>query len=105
DLPRRYRMAVRGGFTLLELLVVVAMMGLLVGRSLSAVQKARATAERLRCQNNLKQIGLALHSYHGAHGHFPAGVSGDRPSEPQPYLSWCARLLPFLEEGRRWQQI
>src|SRR5262249_28597764 len=79
--------------------------GLLVGLSLSAVQKARATAERLRCQNNLKQIGLALHSYHGAHGHFPAGVSGDRPSEPQPYLSWCARLLPFLEEGRRWQQI
>lgn len=102
---RRYGLAVRGGFSLPELLVVIAIIGLLTGLSLSAVQKARATAQRLRCQNNLKQIGLALHSYHGARGHFPAGVSGDRPTEPQPYLSWCARLLPFLGEGARWEQI
>jgi prepilin-type N-terminal cleavage/methylation domain-containing protein/prepilin-type processing-associated H-X9-DG protein len=95
----------RAGYTLIELLVAIAILALLTALTLSAVQKVRAGSERVRCQANLRQLGVALHGHHDAAGHFPSGVTGERPTEPQPFLSWCARLLPHLGEDAMWRQV
>jgi prepilin-type processing-associated H-X9-DG protein/prepilin-type N-terminal cleavage/methylation domain-containing protein len=100
-LPRR---TTRSGLTLLELLVVISITGLLIGLLLCSIQKVRATTARLACENQLKQIGLALHHYHDAAGCLPAGVTGERPQEALPFVSWCARLLPYLEQQSLWDQ-
>lgn len=84
--PRHHR-----AFTLVELLVVIAIIGLLVALLLPAVQAAREAARRMQCQNNLKQIVLALHNYESAHQVFPT-ATGSSSYSPQ------ARLLPFMEQ-------
>ena len=86
------------GFTLVELLVVVAIIGVLIALLLPAVQAAREAARRSQCANNLKQIGVALHNYHDAHETLPSGViwSNSLPGGPMG-KTWITQLLPYLE--------
>lgn len=93
----------RPAFTLVELLVVVGIVGLLIGLLLPAVQKVRDAANRVSCGNNLKQLGLALQNYHDTHRHFPPGMSYAGGRDPRPFLSWHARLLPYLGQEALWQ--
>jgi prepilin-type N-terminal cleavage/methylation domain-containing protein/prepilin-type processing-associated H-X9-DG protein len=96
----------KAGFTLVELLVVIAIIGVLVALLLPAVQAARESARRSHCQNNLKQLGIALQGYHGVHGRFPSNSHWCKDCEYQgkPVLrkerkgSMLVKLMPFLEE-------
>ena len=99
----------RFAFTLIELLVVIAIIAILIGLLVPAVQKVREAAARLQCQNNMKQIVLAAHSYHDAYKRFP-GNSQDEGGWDWNYQknrrswSWLARLLPYLEQGNLFKQ-
>jgi prepilin-type N-terminal cleavage/methylation domain-containing protein len=102
------RHASRRGFTLVELLVVIAIIGVLVSLLLPAVQSAREAARRMSCNNNLKQIGLALHNYQSTHNRFPPlAFLGSGIGAPQgPYHhTWLTSILPFIEQGPLHDQI
>ena len=93
----------RPGFTLIELLVVIAIIGILIALLLPAVQSAREAARRTTCVNNLKQMGLALQSYHDALGSFPmsylaAAPFSDGATDTTPGWGWSAMLLPQIEQ-------
>ncbi len=85
-------------FTLVELLVVIAIIAMLVTLLLPAVQAAREAARAMQCKNNLKQMGLALLNFHGAHNEYPIGVYGGETSFEEEGYGWATKILPFMEE-------
>ncbi|MGB0655590.1 MAG: DUF1559 domain-containing protein [Pirellulales bacterium] len=103
----RYR-----GFTLIELLVVIAIIGVLVGLLLPAVQQAREAARRMTCVNNLKQTGLAMHSYYDSNRQLPSGYISPGTSAADPSASetakgyaWGFVLLPYMEQSSLFDSI
>jgi prepilin-type N-terminal cleavage/methylation domain-containing protein/prepilin-type processing-associated H-X9-DG protein len=106
------RFSPRRAFTLIELLVVIAIIGILTGMLLPAIQRVRETAMRSQCANNLKQIGIALHSYHDQQGAFPPGYvdgntdpTSDASSDVGPGWGWAAFLLPQLDQDPLYRRI
>ena len=101
-IPRRLS---RRGYTLIEALVVIGILGLLIGLTLPAVQKIRGAAQRSECSNNMRQVGLALSNYHSVYNSFPRGIGlSDLDREKMPYGSWHVLLLPFIEQDAVWLQ-
>src|SRR5262249_23799826 len=88
----------RSGFSLISLLVVIAILGILIGLLLPAIQKVREAANRMTSANNLKQIAIACHSYHDTHGSFPPGYGTNN-------FRAAAHLLPFIEQNNVFQTI
>lgn len=95
----------RGGFTLIELLVVIAIIGVLIGLLLPAVQKVRDAANRMKCSNNLKQLSLALHNYHGVYEVFPPGQWNTNAADVTYYNRgcWMPHTFPFMEQTTAFQ--
>ncbi|QDT14757.1 DUF1559 family PulG-like putative transporter [Alienimonas californiensis] len=105
--------SLRSGFTLIELLVVIAIIAILVSLLLPAVQQAREAARRSQCQNNLKQLGLAMHNYHSTYKVFPAGKGGTQVTvgsdistqSNQGWAGYLIPLLPYMDQTALWNQI
>jgi prepilin-type N-terminal cleavage/methylation domain-containing protein/prepilin-type processing-associated H-X9-DG protein len=94
----------RPGFTLVEILVVLAIIAVLIGLLLPAIQKARESSNRLKCENNLKQIGIGLHGYHSAHGCLPPAFKNS-PGGLEPGWGWNAFLLPHVEQDAMYNAL
>jgi len=116
----RQNESIRHGFTLIELLVVIAIIAVLVGMLVPAVQKVQETANRAQCQNNLKQIGLAIHNYESVNKRFPPafiktsamksgfayGVSyPDEVWSALPGWAWGTLILPYVEQQALYQKL
>ncbi|MCU0981483.1 MAG: DUF1559 domain-containing protein [Pirellulaceae bacterium] len=101
-MKRTYRGS--SGFTLVELLVVIAIIGILVALLLPAIQAAREAARRTQCNNNLKQIGVALHNYHDTNKVLPAGFINRTPAG-NPDWGWAVAIMPFMEMDAIYKEL
>jgi prepilin-type processing-associated H-X9-DG protein len=97
-------MRLRSAYTVIELLAVTAILAVLTGLTLAVIQRVRGAAERARCADQLRQIGLALHQLHDTNRGLPPGVTPERRGELYPRLSWHTRLLPLVEQDILWRQ-
>ncbi len=99
--------SLRRGFTLIELMVVIAIIAVLIALLLPAVQQAREAARRSACVNNMKQIGLGMHNYHDALRRFPPGaLAGNGPGGPHVHgTNWRAFILPYLDQANVYNQL
>src|SRR5262249_43817984 len=96
---------IRRGFTLIELLVVIAIIAVLIGLLLPAVQKVREAANRAKCMNNLKQVGLALHNYESTNRRLPAaGIYPIGATSPDAW-SIHSHILPYIEQANLFLQV
>ena len=96
-MPQFATSARRRGFTLIELVVVIAIIAVLIGLLLPAVQKVREAASRMKCANNLRQLGLAAHNYHDVHQHLPPAI-GYYPPAAGAFGGYFFHLLPYAEQ-------
>jgi prepilin-type N-terminal cleavage/methylation domain-containing protein/prepilin-type processing-associated H-X9-DG protein len=94
----------RRGFTLIELIVSVAILALLIALLMPAIMRVREASARLKCGNNLKQLSLAIQAYEAANRALPPGVTLARRNQPFPRTTWIARLLPYLEQTPLWER-
>ncbi len=92
----------RSAFSLIELLVVIGIIGALIGLMLPAIQRVRDAAARVKCANNLRQLGIAAHQYHNIEGRFPVGMRFQQGRDPNLMSSWLAQLLPYVEQQSLW---
>src|SRR6202007_443244 len=95
----------RSAFTLIELLVVIAIIAILIALLVPAVQKVRAAAARTQCTNNLKQMGIAIHTYHDANKHMPPACLKEAIQDngaSYKTMFWSGLILPYIDQGPLW---
>jgi prepilin-type N-terminal cleavage/methylation domain-containing protein/prepilin-type processing-associated H-X9-DG protein len=98
------RVLPRGGMTLLECIVVIAIIGVLLALLIPAVHRVRETANAAQCKSNMRQIGLALHHYHDTEKTLPAGLTSPGGKGAYGFMGWHTRILPYVEGSALWSQ-